>query len=445
MAFVYFTAVDPTNVGEANPQLANYMEPPVAAAAVQVDYTPVQEAAQDDETDGYDANAYAAAAAAVGLRNAAAMQQPLQAEAAPQPVSMHTTPLEQRIQLLRRENSGSGWYGVTLEKKGSASRPYLAQIRRNGRQVKLGRFETGEEAAHAYAEAMTPEDLEKLCTPGRHGRHASTELVPQLSTEAALAQAKAEGLTLHEAPGTKTGYRGVAVQQKSAVSPFMAVLQRNGKSQHLGCYATKEHAALVYARAAAAQPTAHPGTISTPQGPPAEPDSVTPSMSAEDAVAKANEEGLTLHLASKENSATGFKGVWKSKRSKAKPFRAEFRSRKLGRFFAAEGAALAFARAEAFCKATPCGSSHKCMCLLPWLPPPQPSQKKPRPEKKKRKKPGDSDDDDEDDEDDDDKAEEQPMQASATIIEDAADGTTDAAATEAVPVVEATLVVSDDP
>ena len=33
----------------------------------------------------------------------------------------------------------------------------------------------------------------------------------------------------------------------------------------------------------------------------------------------------------------------------------------------------------------------------------------------------------------------------ATIIEDAADGTTDAAATEAVPVVEATLVVSDDP
>ena len=172
MAFVYFTAVDPTNVGEANPQLANYMEPPVAAAAVQVDYTPVQEATQDDETDGYDANAYAAATAAVGLRNAAAVQQPIQAEVVPEPVSAHTTPLEERIQLLRREHSGSGWYGVTLEKKGSVTRPYLAQIRRNGRQVKLGRFETGEEAARAYAEAMTPEDLEKLRTPGRHVRHA---------------------------------------------------------------------------------------------------------------------------------------------------------------------------------------------------------------------------------------------------------------------------------
>mmetsp|Transcript_73420 Transcript_73420/g.177153 ORF Transcript_73420/g.177153 Transcript_73420/m.177153 type:complete len:513 (+) Transcript_73420:49-1587(+) len=65
-----------------------------------------------------------------------------------------------------------------------------------------------------------------------------------LSVEEALHAARLEGLTLHVAPSTKTGYKGVSRGGKSSKKPFQAV-----RGQHsLGYYATAEEAALTYAR-----------------------------------------------------------------------------------------------------------------------------------------------------------------------------------------------------
>eukprot|EP00908_Phaeocystis_cordata_P008197 Transcript_18861.p2 GENE.Transcript_18861~~Transcript_18861.p2 ORF type:complete len:422 (+),score=101.74 Transcript_18861:50-1315(+) len=65
-----------------------------------------------------------------------------------------------------------------------------------------------------------------------------------LTAEEALAQARAEGLTLHTATNTKTGYKGVSRGGKSAKKPYQAVRGTNS----LGYYATAEEAALAYAR-----------------------------------------------------------------------------------------------------------------------------------------------------------------------------------------------------
>ena len=87
--------------------------------------------------------------------------------------------LDERVALLRRSTSNSGFYGVTKERKDSSTRPYLAQIRRGTRQVKLGRFETAEDAAAAYAEAMDDEDVEKLCEQSESGTMTSEQALAQ--------------------------------------------------------------------------------------------------------------------------------------------------------------------------------------------------------------------------------------------------------------------------
>ena len=53
--------------------------------------------------------------------------------------------------------------------------------------------------------------------------------------------------------------------------------------------------------------------------------------------------------------------------SKSRPYRAEFRTRKLGGYSTAEGAALAYARAASYHKRYPCSSERTCTCAFPWL------------------------------------------------------------------------------
>eukprot|EP00966_Prymnesium_polylepis_P223764 5177337-Prymnesium_polylepis.2 len=236
-------------------------------------------------------------------------------------------PARLELRLLRRDQGAQGLNHATLPRADPPRR-------------------SPEEAARAYAEAMTPEDIAKLPAA-------------DLTSEQAQAQADAEQLTLHLAPGTKTGYRGINVQKKSATHPFSAVLHSEGTSRHLGCFATKEEAALAYARAYAQKPPPPPPPVNEPDE-----RATLQAMTAEEAEAAAAEEGLTLQHAATQ---TGFKGVWTRRKSKVRPFAAEFRTRKLGSFATAEAAALAFSRAEAHHKAQPCGTGRLCTCALPWL------------------------------------------------------------------------------
>lgn len=300
-----------------------------------------------------------------GPAEVAAVVAPVQADGIPHLDEEERLALLSRLGSLATIHTGSGYYGVTKERsnEGKATtsqgnvRPYLAQIRRGGRQVKLGRFATAEEAARAYARAMEPADVAKLLYQETGARMC------KMTAEEAQACAEAEGLTLHAAPGTKSGYRGVGVQ-KSVVHPYMAIVQVNSKAQNLGCFATPEQAALVYARHVATLrgPAAASGSSSRrPAGP-----------RACDVAQLARDEGLTLHIAPK--TQTGFKGVWKSQRATlTRPFRAEFRCRKLGSYDSAEAAALEYARAAAFHQAQPCAPGRTCTCLFPWLEAPAPA------------------------------------------------------------------------
>lgn len=54
-------------------------------------------------------------------------------------------------------------------------------------------------------------------------------------------------------PGNKCGYRGVSIDRKLNGKPFLASIQVNGRSRHLGCFATAEEAAAAYDTAALKQ------------------------------------------------------------------------------------------------------------------------------------------------------------------------------------------------
>jgi len=272
---------------------------------------------------------------------------PPQHQPPPQPPPPQQPP--DRLSLLRRPGSSSGFFGVTKERKGSAARPYLAQIQRDGR--KLGRFSTALEAAHASVDAMTDEDATRL---GAAPPLRDDGLSVEAAAEAAEAQAQQLQLTLEEAPGTKSGYRGVAVQKKSASHPFTAVIYKDGKARHLGCFRTKQEAALAYSRALADKREGRPEADAVEER----------ELTAEEAEAFAEDEGLALCRASTQ---TGFKGVWHRKRSKSRPYAAEFRTRKLGGFATPEAAALAYARAAAYHETNPCGTGKGCFCVFPWL------------------------------------------------------------------------------
>ena len=72
-----------------------------------------------------------------------------------------------------------------------------------------------------------------------------------LTSEEALQQAQAEGLTLRKSVNKthKTGYWGVNLNMSSRPKPYYAHVWRGGKKVHLGSFVSAEGAALCIARA----------------------------------------------------------------------------------------------------------------------------------------------------------------------------------------------------
>ena len=87
------------------------------------------------------------------------------------------------LTLLKAENK-TGYFGVYLESRGQP-KPYLAQVKRGGKNVSLGSFATAEEAALCIA--RSPE--------GQEAAKRAAAAAP-LTSEEARQQARAEGLTL---------------------------------------------------------------------------------------------------------------------------------------------------------------------------------------------------------------------------------------------------------
>jgi hypothetical protein len=154
---------------------------------------------------------------------------------------------------LERAASKSGYKGVSVE-----GRRFLAQLARDGRHLRLGNYETAQEAALVYAraakaspshthsrEALTAAEVEV-----RRQRKASREAAAPLTAAEAEAQAKAEGLALERA-ASASGYKGVYVKGRR----FKAELARDGQNTSLGVFETAQEAALNYARAAEAHDT----------------------------------------------------------------------------------------------------------------------------------------------------------------------------------------------
>ena len=157
---------------------------------------------------------------------------------------------------------------------------------------------------------------------------AAGGLPPPITSAEALAQAQAEGLALARSDN-QIGFRNVSVHPGCTARPYHASVWRDGKSVHLGCFATAEEAALHVARTPGAQAAA----------------ALPPPMTADEALAQAEAEGLTL---ARTDNQTGFRNVSVHVDKKTRPFSAivtrDGRKAHLGSFATAEEAALHIAR-----------------------------------------------------------------------------------------------------
>ena len=124
---------------------------------------------------------------------------------------------------LQRSDNAAGYRGVySVYRCRMKTSPFKARVRRGGKQVSLGYYDTAEEAALAYA--RTPEAQEELL---------NAKPAP-LKAEEALTQASAEGLILERSEGA-SGYKGVRVDKRGDMRcPYEARLKRGGKDLYLG-------------------------------------------------------------------------------------------------------------------------------------------------------------------------------------------------------------------
>ena len=157
----------------------------------------------------------------------------------------------------------------------------------------------------------------------------------------AVAEAKAEGLTLARSRIQESGFRNVSLRPENRTKwcpvlgswmnnpnprPYSANFKRFGKQIYLGCFATAEEAALHVAR--------------TPEK--REAASLPPPMTAAEAMAEAEAEGLTLARA---DNQSGFRSVHVHNchsYTLSKPY--EARAPPYGYFATAEEASLQIAR-----------------------------------------------------------------------------------------------------
>ena len=112
--------------------------------------------------------------------------------------------------MLLKNDNAAGYFGVSLTYPGMP-KPYQARVRRDGKQVYLGRFATAKEAALCFARS-----------PEGQAAVKQAAAAPQLTSDEARQQAEAEGLTLLEADN-KVGYFGVHLDRPGLSKPYLAL------------------------------------------------------------------------------------------------------------------------------------------------------------------------------------------------------------------------------
>ena len=213
-----------------------------------------------------------------------------------------------------------------MKKRGSK---YVANIKENSKLRHLGTFATPEEAALCCARRV------RARRAAAEAGEATGDGPQPLTADEARAAAAAEGLELEPSSSNATGFKGVS---KSS-GRYVARIRENGTQRHLGIFATPEEAALCYARRDRARRAAAEAGEATGDGP--------QPLTADEARAAAAAEGLELEPSS--SSATGFKGVVKSRRATHSKYVAQVcrehgKRRHLGLFVTPEEAALCYAR-----------------------------------------------------------------------------------------------------
>ncbi|EOD38136.1 hypothetical protein EMIHUDRAFT_98020 [Emiliania huxleyi CCMP1516] len=200
----------------------------------------------------------------------------------------------------------SGYKNVTYSR---SKKKFEAKVHADGKRVHLGRFDTAEEAATAYARSE-----------------------------------RREGLTLTASSSSNSGYKGVRYCPKERGSKkYQLRVKVDGKDVHLGRFDTAEQAALFYARREAGRDTSDL-TAPPPLPPPPEPS----SAAGAEAVRQVGREGLTL-LVTSSSSNNSYRGVcYDPKREGSKKYQLKVmvggKQVSLGWFATAEEAALALAR-----------------------------------------------------------------------------------------------------
>ena len=321
---------------------------------------------------------------------------------APPPIALMTS--EQALQqaqaeglVLRTSVNRSGYANVSIT-SGMRIRPYHAQVRRGGKDLHLGSFATAEEAAlwvarspegkaaaERAARTMPHQNPAQFHYDGQavsrwnwspEGQMAAERAAkrpavpPPLTSEQALQQAQAEGLTLIKAD-TKSGYANVSITSGMRIRPYHAQVRRGGKDVHLGSFATAEEAALWVARSPEGKAAAERAARTMPHQNPAQfhydgqavsrwnwsPEgqmaaeraakrpAVPPPLTSEQALQQAQAEGLTLI---KADTKSGYANVSITSGMRIRPYHAQVRRGgkdvHLGSFATAEEAALCVAR-----------------------------------------------------------------------------------------------------
>ena len=123
---------------------------------------------------------------------------------------------------LRVADNNAGYFGVTHHQPGRP-KPYQVQVRHGGKMVTLGSFATAEEAALCVA--RSPE--------GQAVAAERAAEAPPLTSEEALGQAQAEGLTLLVAKN-QAGYFVVRLTSPGCLKRYEARMWRGGKTVSLG-------------------------------------------------------------------------------------------------------------------------------------------------------------------------------------------------------------------
>jgi hypothetical protein len=214
-----------------------------------------------------------------------------------------------------------GFYGVSASKK-----RWQARINYGSRRHTLGTFATKQEAALAYDRAAR-----------EHGEGKKTLNYESIeAAEEAAAEAEAEHTLVHDMdaepkkPRQPSGFHGVIAEGKR----WKATIWYGGKMHHIGCFDTKQEAALAY------------DTAAREHGEGKKPLNYSSMVAAEEAAAEAEAEHTLVHdmgaEPKKPRQPSGFHGVTASRKRWAAKIWYGGKNHSIGTFGTKQEAALAY-------------------------------------------------------------------------------------------------------